>query len=70
MQNNGKNTLRPKNDSISTKLMSEQYGVTLYMVTPGSNTQIFTKNLIMLINHKNTLRPKYDGISIKLMTTQ
>ena len=45
MQNNGKNTLRPKNDSISTKLMSEQYGVTLYMVTPGSNTQIFTKNV-------------------------
>jgi hypothetical protein len=45
MQSNHNNTRRTKHDSISSKLIAKQYGVTLYKVTPGGgDTQISTKN--------------------------
>jgi hypothetical protein len=44
MQSNHTNTFRTKHDGISSKLIAKQWGVTLYMDTPGSNTKMLTKN--------------------------
>jgi hypothetical protein len=41
MQSNHKKTIRTKHDGISSKLIAKQWGVTLYMVTPGGQIPKF-----------------------------
>ncbi len=41
MQSNHKNTFRTKDGGISSKLIAKQWGVSLYMVTPGGQIPKF-----------------------------
>ncbi len=44
MQSNHKNTFKTKHDVISSKLIAKQWGITLYMVTPGGQIPKFWQN--------------------------
>ncbi len=45
MQSNHNNAFRTKHDGISSILIDTQYGVTLYMVTPGGQIPTFVPKM-------------------------
>jgi hypothetical protein len=45
MQSNHKNTFRTKEDVISSKIIAKQWGVTLYMVSPGGQISKFLQKM-------------------------
>ncbi len=60
IQNSHKNTFKTKRDTISSKLMTKQWGLILYMFTPGGQIPTFSQKMtpnIGIMQTNSSFRP-------------